>query len=136
MFVLCHGFHGNSFDVRNFKNTISIALPDALLLCSEANEEDSDQDISKMGRKLSQEIIKYIQENCPGSQLGRISFIGHSLGGIILRAAFPYLEQYKTKFHGFLTLCSPHLGCIYTQNKLVSAGMWFLKSIKKSQVLD
>ena len=34
LFVLCHGFQGSSFDVRVFKNVISIALPDALFLCS------------------------------------------------------------------------------------------------------
>lgn len=42
LFVMCHGFHGSSFDVRTFKNVISIALPDALFLCAEANEKDSD----------------------------------------------------------------------------------------------
>jgi hypothetical protein len=34
LFVLCHGFQGSSYDVRIFKNIISIALPDALFLCS------------------------------------------------------------------------------------------------------
>ena len=67
MFVLCHGFHGNSFDVRNFKNVISVVLPDALILSSEANEENSDQDIFTMGKNLSVEITEFIKENCPGS---------------------------------------------------------------------
>lgn len=88
LFVLCHGFHGNSFDVRSFKNIIHVAMPDALILCSEANEQNSDQDIDFMGSKLSTELRKFIQDNCPGSSLGRISFIGHSLGGLIIRAAF------------------------------------------------
>lgn len=67
LFVLCHGFHGNSLDVRNFKNVISVALPDALLLSSEANEQNSDQDIEMMGKKLSEEIVRFILENCPGT---------------------------------------------------------------------
>ena len=29
LFVMCHGFSGSSFDMRMFKNIISIALPDA-----------------------------------------------------------------------------------------------------------
>lgn len=88
-----------------------------------------------MGKLLSEEIHDYIDENCPGSQLGRISFIGHSLGGLIIRAALPYLDKLKVKMHGFLTLCSPHLGCTYN-NKLLSFGIQVLKNLKKSQVLD
>ena len=42
LFVLCHGFQGSSYDVRVFKNVISIALPDALFLCAQANESDTD----------------------------------------------------------------------------------------------
>ena len=113
MFVLCHGFHGNSFDVRNFKNVINVALPDALILSSESNEENSDLDLVTMGFKLANEIKGFANENCPGSQLGRISFIGHSLGGLIIRSSFAHLEDYFPKFHGFLSLCTPHLGCIY-----------------------
>ena len=67
MFVLCHGFHGNSFDVRNFKNILSIMLPHALCLSSEANEENSDLDLETMGKKLADEVLAYIKENCPGS---------------------------------------------------------------------
>ena len=42
--------------MRVFKNVISIALPDALFLCSQANERDTDQDIFDMGKKLSEEV--------------------------------------------------------------------------------
>ena len=46
-----------------------------------------------MGYKLAQEIHTYVRESCPGSNLGRLTFIGHSLGGLIIRAALPYLEK-------------------------------------------
>jgi hypothetical protein len=45
LIVLSHGFQGTSFDVRTLKNVISIALPDALFLCAQANEHETDQDI-------------------------------------------------------------------------------------------
>lgn len=38
LFVLSHGFQGSSFDLRIFKNIVSIAMPDALFLCAQANE--------------------------------------------------------------------------------------------------
>jgi hypothetical protein len=34
LFVMCHGLSGSSFDMRMFKNIISIALPDAQYLCA------------------------------------------------------------------------------------------------------
>lgn len=122
--------------MRIFKNIISIAMPDALFLCAQSNERDTDQDIFEMGKRLAEEVHQYVRESCPGSQLGRLTFIGHSLGGLIIRAALPLLEKYQDKFHGFLTLCSPHLGYMYKSSKLFTTGMWVLKSWKKSIVLN
>ena len=67
LFVLQHGFQGSSYDMRNFKNVISVALPDALFMCASANERDTDQDIFEMGKKLAEEVHQYIRESCPGS---------------------------------------------------------------------
>jgi alpha-beta hydrolase superfamily lysophospholipase len=64
--------------------------------------------------------------------LARISFIGHSLGGLIIRAALPHLEEYKDKFYTYISLSSPHLGYMYNSNTLFNAGMWFLKKWRKS----
>ena len=89
-----------------------------------------------MGLKLANEVDQYIKESCPGSQLGRLTIIGYSLGGLIVRAALPHLEKYKSKMHGFLTMCSPHLGYMYKSGKLFSTGMWVLKAWKKSIVLN
>lgn len=49
LFVMCHGFQGNSFDMRVFKNIISIALPEAQFLCSVANEDKTEGSIYDMG---------------------------------------------------------------------------------------
>jgi hypothetical protein len=132
LFVMVHGFQGSSFDVRMFKNAIAIALPDAQFLCAQANEDDTEGNIFDMGYRLAQEVHQYVRETCPGSQLSRLSFIGHSLGGLIIRAALPYLDKFQDKMHGYLSLCSPHLGYMYKSSKLFSAGMWFMKKWRKS----
>lgn len=44
-----------------------------------------------MGKRVAEEVRKYIHEWCPGRELGRLSFIGHSLGGVIIRSALTYL---------------------------------------------
>ena len=65
-----------------------------------------------------------------------MTFIGHSLGGLIIRASLPYLDKFKDKFHGYLTLCSPHLGYMYKSSKIFNAGMWILKKWRKSTCLS
>ena len=44
------------------------------------------------------------------------------MGGLIIRCALQYLEQYQSKFHLFMTLSSPHLGYMYHSSKIVDAG--------------
>lgn len=44
----------------------------------------------------------------------------------------PLLEDLKDKFHNFITLSSPHLGYLYNQSTIVDAGMWLLKTWRKS----
>ena len=123
--------------MRTFKNVMSISLPDALFLCSQANEEAgaTEGNIYDMGYRLAEEVTSFIRESCPGNNLARLTFIGHSLGGLIIRAALPYLDKFKDKMHGYLSLCSPHLGYMYKSGKLFSAGMWLLKKWKKSNAL-
>jgi len=136
LFVLVHGFQGNSFDMRLLKNNFSLIIPDALFLCSNSNEESTEGDIGEMGVRLAQEVVNYITEWCPGNTLGRINFIGHSMGGVIIRAALPYLEEYSHKMHLYMSLSTPHLGYMYKYSKLIDAGMWFLKKWRGSQCLQ
>lgn len=133
--MLCHGFQGNSFDMRLVKNNISMLHKQTLFLCATSNEDMTDGEIEDMGVRLSEEVRSYIKEWCPGPNLGRLSFIGHSLGGLIIRAALPYLEEYKDKMHLFMTFSSPHLGYLYNPNKIIDAGLWLLKKWKKSTCL-
>lgn len=52
------------------------------------------------------------------------SFIGHSLGNIIIRAALarPELKPWIPKLHTFLSLSGPHLGTAYNSSGLVNMG--------------
>ena len=106
-----------------------------MFLCSSSNEDRTDGDVSAMGHRLATEVIEFIHEYLPGSFLGRLSFIGHSLGGLIIRAALPYLEEFGDKMHLFMTLSSPHLGYMYNKSKIIKAGLWLFKKWKKSLAL-
>merc|ERR1719188_2929416 len=79
MFVLVHGFQGNSYDMRLMKNNIALLYPEAICLCSSSNEDNTEGDVTEMGIRLAQEVVNYISDWCPGSALGRLSFIAHSI---------------------------------------------------------
>ena len=49
--------------------------------------------------------------------------IGHSLGGVIIRSAIPYLKDFHSKMHTFISLSSPHLGYLYHQSSLIETGI-------------
>eukprot|EP01017_Pseudomicrothorax_dubius_P026621 TRINITY_DN298_c0_g1_i1.p1 TRINITY_DN298_c0_g1~~TRINITY_DN298_c0_g1_i1.p1 ORF type:complete len:775 (-),score=142.76 TRINITY_DN298_c0_g1_i1:117-2441(-) len=134
--VFVHGFQGTSWDLRLLKNNLALIFPELLFLCSSANEDHTHGDIGDMGIRLAQEVTNYITEWCPGNTLGRLTFIGHSLGGLIIRSALPFLEQYSSKMFSFITLSSPHLGYMITNSKMIDAGMWILKKWRKSLCLQ
>lgn len=134
LIVLVHGFQGSSNDMRVIKNLLYVNFPNNMYLCSDYNENDTESSIYVLGEKLAKEVNDYLKENCV-MQLGRLSFIGHSLGGLIIRAALPHLEDFSEKMHLFMSLCSPHLGIIEGCSKLIRAGLWVLNNFKKCESL-
>ena len=84
-----------------------------------------------MGKRLADEIRKFVRDWAPGGSFAKISFIGHSLGGLIIRAGLIHLEDYSEKFNTFFTFSTPHLGFMYHSSKVVDAGLWVMKTWKK-----
>ena len=127
LFVLAHGFRGNQFDLRMLKGIICYKFPNSVFICSSANEDSTDGDIEQMGKNLSKEVISFLESGENEKLIGRISFIGYSLGGVIIRTALPYLEKYSDRFYTYVSLGSPHLGYLFNSSSLIDAGMWVLK---------
>lgn len=136
LIILVHGFQGNSHDLRLIKNTISLISPGSILLPSCSNQDDTECDLIEMGKKLANEVKNFLKDWNEGSVFNRISFIGHSIGGLIIRASLPFLAEYSNKMWMYMSLSSPHLGYIYSNSKLVDAGIWLLKTWKKSKSLQ
>ncbi|XP_041102428.1 protein FAM135B-like [Polyodon spathula] len=133
--VICvHGLDGNSADLRLVKTFIELGLPGSKLdfLMSERNQADTFADFDTMTDRLLDEIIQHIQ--LYNLTIARISFIGHSLGNIIIRSVLtrPRFRYYLNKLHTFLSLSGPHLGTLYNTSTLVSTGLWLMQKFKKS----
>ncbi|CDQ92996.1 unnamed protein product [Oncorhynchus mykiss] len=66
--------------------------------------------------------------------VSKISFVGHSLGNLIVRSVLtrPRFKCYLSRLHTFLSLSGPHLGTLYNSSALVNTGLWFMQKWKKS----
>ncbi|CAG9336161.1 unnamed protein product [Blepharisma stoltei] len=131
LFILVHGFMGSYYDMKIIKDTLSLFLPNSSFFSSRANEGKTEGSIFDMGYQLAMEV-KSILEEFQYRAINRISFIGHSLGGLIIRAALPHLSELKEKLNLYMTFGSPHLGCICGSSKLIDAGLWLLAKLKKT----
>ena len=123
--VLVHGLQGCSHDLRPLKNSLQSAIPGLVFLLAESNQDCTDDDISIMGKRLGVEISRFLKTH--ENRLKRLSFIAFSLGGLVVRAALPYLAKYHGNFYSFLTLSTPHLGFIGSTSRLVEGGLWLLQ---------
>ncbi|XP_074189265.1 protein FAM135A isoform X12 [Rhinolophus sinicus] len=134
LIVCVHGLDGNSADLRLVKTYIELGLPGGRIdfLMSERNQNDTFADFDSMTDRLLDEIIQYIQ--IYSLTLSKISFIGHSLGNLIIRSVLtrPRFKYYLNKLHTFLSLSGPHLGTLYNSSALVNTGLWFMQKWKKS----
>ena len=66
----------------------------------------------------------------------RISFIGHSMGGIVIRSALSYIRNLGQYLYLYMSFSSPHLGYLYEPSTLVQAGLWLLNTWQKSDSLE
>ncbi|KAM6185282.1 protein FAM135A isoform 2-T2 [Rhynchocyon petersi] len=134
LIVCVHGLDGNSADLRLVKTYIELGLPGGRIdfLMSERNQNDTFADFDSMTDRLLDEIIQYIQ--IYSLAVSKISFIGHSLGNLIIRSVLtrPRFKYYLHKLHTFLSLSGPHLGTLYNSSALVNTGLWFMQKWKKS----
>lgn len=133
MVVLVHGLEGAHFDMKNIKGYFASHYPELHILNSRSNEGMTNQDIDMQGFNLAAEVKKNIFEMVNEANLRSLSFVGHSLGGLVIRAALPYLKEYRFKMQTFMSLCTPHLGAISSGNPLVDIGMWYMKNFKSDQ---
>ncbi len=59
---MVHGLHGNRYDMRGFKNNLSLIYPHIVFLISESNEDKTEGDINQMAENLKN-VFHYIKGN-------------------------------------------------------------------------
>lgn len=134
LIVCVHGLDGNSADLRLIKTYLELCLPTSQLdfLMSSANHSTTFDSIDVMVKHLIDEIDSYI--DIYHLRVKRLSFVGHSLGNLIIRATVAHerFKPYRKLLYTYLSLSGPHLGTLYNTSGLVNTGMWLMQKWKKS----
>ncbi|KAI9222065.1 putative serine esterase-domain-containing protein [Blastocladiella britannica] len=111
LLVICHGLYGNPSHTNYLAEQYSQTYPDLVVLNASSFSTDLTFDgIDVCGERLIDEITHFQSEN----KVKRISFLGYSLGGLIIRYVIGRL--YANKFFdsvqpmNFVTMATPHLG--------------------------
>ncbi|XP_009148318.1 protein FAM135B [Brassica rapa] len=141
--VFVHGFQGHHLDLRLIRNQWLMIDPKIECLMSESNEEKTHGDFREMGQRLAHEVVSFFKKKMDKhAKYGRLknvklSFVGHSIGNVIIRAALAdsLMGPYRKYLHTYLSLSGPHLGYLYSSNSLFNSGLWLLKKLKSTQVI-
>lgn len=149
-----HGMHGlgggSTAAATHVKHTVLIHS-----CCSNEGTPSNGGGIREMGLRMADEILGYLRDKAPclldesaasprslgataATERHRVSFIGHSLGGLIIRSALQEerMQCLRPHLHTFLSLASPHVGNLYSDSSLVSTGMWALAKFKNYRCLQ
>ncbi|XP_029126722.1 protein FAM135B isoform X2 [Cajanus cajan] len=141
--VFVHGFQGHHLDLRLVRNQWVLIDPKVEFLMSEANEDKTFGDFGEMGHRLAKEVISFLKSKLDkASKFGnlrdiRLSFVGHSIGNLIIRSAIAdsIMEPFLRHLHTYVSVSGPHLGYLYSSNSLFNSGLWFLKKLKGTQCI-
>ena len=124
VFILIHGLDGSYVNMLPLMNEIVLTHSNsAFILPKSIKREKTRNPIDELGRLVAREIKRTFIEEFHSERIGKISFIWHSLGGVIAREAIPYLSEYFEKFYTFCSLGSPHLG-IMNSKSFINFGIW------------
>eukprot|EP00258_Populus_trichocarpa_P022718 XP_024438737.1 protein FAM135B isoform X3 [Populus trichocarpa] len=137
--IFVHGFQGHHLDLRLVRNQWLLIDPKMEFLMSEANEDKTSGDFREMGLRLAQEVISFLKKKMDRVSRSdiKLSFVGHSLGNIIIRTALAesIMEPYLRYLHTYVSISGPHLGYLYSSNSLFNSGMWLLKKLKGTRCI-
>lgn len=118
VFIL-HGLEGNPFDMRHIRAAVIDAIPSSRVFIVNNNFKLTNEDLNLQARRLALEVREILVSiNFFGGppnadeRSQEIIFVGHSLGGLVIREAVQYMQWAQKNLFALATLNTPHLGCL------------------------
>ncbi|CAN8273890.1 unnamed protein product [Cochlearia groenlandica] len=141
--VMVNGIIGSSADWKYAAEQFVNKFPDKVLVHrNESNSATLTFDgVDKMGERLANEVLSVVKNR---SGLSKISFVAHSLGGLVARYAIGKLYELSSEANGsvlkgksgeiaglepmnFITFATPHLGSRGHRQFPILCGLPFLE---------
>ncbi|GIQ81409.1 hypothetical protein KIPB_002362, partial [Kipferlia bialata] len=131
--VFVHGFRGSSGDVRLLRDMLVLQRLTRKSghskyehIISTCNEEYTTHSILELGQRLAEEI----HAGCDMTAVERVDFVGHSLGGVIIRSALEteLLAPLLPRLGHLLTFNAPHAGTVSGPNAIVSSALSVMRA--------
>eukprot|EP01062_Namystynia_karyoxenos_P013530 TRINITY_DN14880_c0_g1_i1.p1 TRINITY_DN14880_c0_g1~~TRINITY_DN14880_c0_g1_i1.p1 ORF type:complete len:912 (+),score=184.61 TRINITY_DN14880_c0_g1_i1:88-2823(+) len=132
--VLVHGYGGSKWDLAALRNHFLLAMPRRAphFHCAVSLDKRTDESITVLGNALAAEVLGLLREH-PVGHVTRLSFIGHSMGNLVIRAALqdPAAQPLLPLLWTYASLSGPHVGVADTDCARVSGGLWVLVKLRK-----
>ncbi|XP_071725328.1 putative lipase YDR444W [Rutidosis leptorrhynchoides] len=132
--IMVNGIIGSATDWGYAAKQFVKRLPDKVIVhCSECNSATLTFDgVDRMGERLAEEVLAVAQR---WPKVSKISFVAHSLGGLVARYAIGRLYECSSneaKIAGlqpvnFITVATPHLGSRGHRQLPLLCGLSFLE---------
>lgn len=84
-----------------------------------------------MGKRVADEIRRFISRENMNKEEVILNFVGHSMGGIIARACLQYIPEFHSRLGFYCSLSSPHLGYNNGTDGMIKAGLWVMRKMMK-----
>lgn len=141
--VFVHGFQGHHLDLRLVRNQWLLIDPGVDCLMSAVNEDRTSGDFREMGSRLAEEVVAFLKKKTDklsrsgGYKDIKLSFVGHSIGNVIIRTALTdsRMEPFLKHLYTYMSVSGPHLGYLYSSNSLFNSGLWIMKKLKGTQCI-
>ncbi len=139
--VMQNGMNGTVHDMRLLRAYIKTLFPSCVICSARKNQQgDTEDSLVKCAVRLAAEVDGFITQKVylSGCRLGRLSFIGYSLGGLIVRLALrhPLIHKHAAKLHSLITIATPHLGLAHGTSTLFDTGVFFIRKWRRSAALE
>lgn len=125
--------------MRRIVSLLNLKYPALKVVSLQACARCAEASLVELASLAAQEISGHLQAlRCQAREgLRRVSFLGHSVGALVLRLAFrnPLLTPFTRFFHLFLSLNAPHCGVTFSKRP-IDWGSRFLAFVNSSQLVD
>ncbi|KAK6201147.1 putative serine esterase-domain-containing protein [Scheffersomyces amazonensis] len=133
LIIVTHGIFSNlTADLLYVRDTLMNNSSENVLIRGYAgNAGKTERGVKKLGKNMGKYLIEYIEHECP-YKIEKISFLGHSLGGLVQLYAIRYIlltkgitwfNDHKIQPQNLIFLASPLLGIL---NEISFFLSWFL----------